>query len=189
MEKQTPKPLSFAEDMMDSLDEIKANLRRGSNVAIGISTFCRSYKKNVETFLSGMYKSVRAFETDILREKGISTTALGIASLTSKFDELVREVSAELSYMNEDLIEPLESFGKSHLMQSTMLFSMASSFWDALHIERSTHAGTKERYFQICSAVERSELDLLRLREDQGKGLVSTDELHRQMQNTADLKF
>ena len=181
MEKQTPKPLSFSEDLMDSLDEIKANLKRGSNVAIGISTFCRAYKKNVEVFLSGLHKSVRTFETDILREKGISTTALSIASLTSKIDELVREVSAKLSYMHEDLIEPLESFGKSHLKQSTRIFGKARNFWSALHTERRTHARTKERYFQVCSAVERSELDLRRVREDHVKGLVPADEVLRQM--------
>ena len=97
---------------MDSLDEIRNNFRRGSAVTIGISNFCKAYKRHVDSFLMNLQKSVRTFESELLREKGITTTAISLTTLTGNLDEFVKGVAASLSHMQGDLIEPLESFGK-----------------------------------------------------------------------------
>lgn len=79
-EQEREKQISFADHLWDSLDSIKENGKKGTNILEGVINFSKSYHRAYETYALNISKALDVFEREMLKYNSLDTTTICMSS-------------------------------------------------------------------------------------------------------------
>lgn len=68
--------INFADHLWGSLDAIRENAKKGTNILEGVITFSRSFQKAYENYGLAISKALDVFEREMLKYNTLDTTTI-----------------------------------------------------------------------------------------------------------------
>jgi hypothetical protein len=175
------KQISFPDNLWGSLEAIRDNAKKGTNILEGVINFTKSFKNAYDHYGLALLKALEVFEREMLKYNTLDTTTICMSSFCSEMKNMIGDMTERVGLFDELIHNPSVLFTKHYIEQNKKYIDESKHYISEIDSARKHVEKSKQKYHKRCKLKAESEIEIENKLKDHEDGLITFE----QMQDTA----
>lgn len=181
--------VSFPDNLWGSLESIRENAKKGTNILEGVIAFAKNFHRSYESYAANISKGLEGFEREMLKYNTLDTTTICMSSFCSEMKNMLDTMKTKAAEFDELIYNPSILFTKHYVEQNRKYLDDAKKYLAEIEAARKQVEKSKLKYEKRSDLKEGSEQEIEQKLREHEEGVITFEQMQETANKAVNIKY